>query len=1186
MSELQDRHLAAVMFTDLVGYTALLQDDESAALASRARHRESLEEIVPRHRGRLVQFFGDGSLSLFPSSVSAVSAALEIQQRLSATSPIPLRVGIDEGEVAYDRQGVYGHCVNRASRIEALAEPGSVFVSEKVHQEIENQSAFRTRFVGTFELKNVDRPADVYRVMDAAPTHRPVVLRLLGGASLERHGTPVSGRGAQRRRMAFLALLAAAPLGVLSRDKIVGYLWPDTDPQKARRLLSESLYVIRKTLGEDSVEAVGDDLRLNPDVVWNDVAGFREALERGELVEAVEVYAGPFLDGFYVDDAVEFERWVEGTRDALARDHVEALKILAQQAHDRADPSEAVGWWRHLIHIDPLDAAVALRYMQALEDAGRRAEALQFAERHARLLQDEFDARPNPEVEALAKRLRQSPATTRLGRAVSRPVTGPSAPTPEVPARPSELPARGSAPAGTTATAHAPGLAVGRGGGLRRRRVLQLAATVAGLTGVGVALQILAPTSPQRGSPAGSPQTRVAILPFGGSPEYAYLWEALSDYLAGGGNVTSLPNSMVAAAYDWPLRDPLLPRAADSVAAELGATHFTVGTAQVVASTIRFSLDLYEVGGREAVGRLSREGDVSRSIELLQQLALELLPLLSPNPALRLASATTRSPAALGAQNEGETAFLEARFDDAVQHFERAVQIDSAFGFGFYRLSQAYEWNEQYVEALNASERALSLSGPLPPRHQRYIRGWHDFLTGEPERAAATYENLLADFPSDPEALYGLIKVRLIYNPYLGLPRTAAKPHLDHLVSMAPSWGDIQLHRLEFAALEGDLQAFDSILTLVSRESKVARAWELARAMVGGAGQPLATLTRDIHEPEVFAYAVGQLDGFFGEPELADSLVEHFGARPEWAGSDWEVAALLYSGTFDLAQGQWRSGTEEIRRARTGNRAWAVEFEALYAGLPGRPDSAQAAREAHAALLAWRPSPEDESMMPFMTVHTGLNAHLREYLLGLTEIWLGDPRSATDNIDTLRRQSPATRPGRLAREFAASLAGHQAAALGDPGAALTWLRRVDLAPTVPELVASPFFARPHDRHLMARLYEESGDLEMAERWYRSLTDAWDFAYVAAGHLGLARVHLALGRTAQAEEHLRRASHRLAPAEGGADRLLESARRRSPRTRTTAMAAIPTTSLVSPGRISTSAAADITSRSHAARGRRP
>ena len=233
MPDSPSRHLAAVVFTDLVGYTALMQESESAALSARSRHRSALQAVVPRHNGRVLQFMGDGSLSLFPSSVSAVAAALELQAVLRTDPPLPVRVGIDEGEVAYDDPGVHGHCVNVASRVEGLARAGTVFVSEKVAREIENQPAFEAVFEGEYELKNVDRPVRVYRIESASERTQPVELRLLGAVSLKLLGAPVSGRSAQRRRMALLALLAGAPHGVMSRDKIVGYLkrhWTSTAP--------------------------------------------------------------------------------------------------------------------------------------------------------------------------------------------------------------------------------------------------------------------------------------------------------------------------------------------------------------------------------------------------------------------------------------------------------------------------------------------------------------------------------------------------------------------------------------------------------------------------------------------------------------------------------------------------------------------------------------------------------------------------------------------------------------------------------------------------------------------------------------------------------------------------------------------------------------------------------------------
>ncbi len=113
MTELT-RHLAAVMFTDLVGYTALIAEDEKAGLAARKRHRQVLEKTLPRLGGELLQYFGDGSLSIFRSAVEGVTASIEIQRELQSAPKLPVRVGLHLGDIAYDEQGAYGDAINIA----------------------------------------------------------------------------------------------------------------------------------------------------------------------------------------------------------------------------------------------------------------------------------------------------------------------------------------------------------------------------------------------------------------------------------------------------------------------------------------------------------------------------------------------------------------------------------------------------------------------------------------------------------------------------------------------------------------------------------------------------------------------------------------------------------------------------------------------------------------------------------------------------------------------------------------------------------------------------------------------------------------------------------------------------------------------------------------------------------------
>ncbi|GAB4294601.1 MAG: adenylate/guanylate cyclase domain-containing protein [Ignavibacteriaceae bacterium] len=156
------RILAAIMFTDIAGYTALMQENEDNAKMLRDRQKEVLEEIIFSHRGQILQYYGDGTLSIFGSVVEAVRCAVEIQQELRKEPQVPLRIGLHAGDIVYDDEGVYGDGVNIASRIETLSVPGAVLISERVNEELRNQPDLRTVSLGVFELKNVRRPMEVF----------------------------------------------------------------------------------------------------------------------------------------------------------------------------------------------------------------------------------------------------------------------------------------------------------------------------------------------------------------------------------------------------------------------------------------------------------------------------------------------------------------------------------------------------------------------------------------------------------------------------------------------------------------------------------------------------------------------------------------------------------------------------------------------------------------------------------------------------------------------------------------------------------------------------------------------------------------------------------------------------------------------------------------------------------------
>src|SRR5688572_31495136 len=124
-------------------------------------------------------------------------------------------------------------------------------------------------------------------------------------------------------------MLAAARARGVSRDRVITFLWPDADAENGRSFLSDSVYRINQALGGDVILTPGDELRLDAIRLPSDLDDFEEALARGDHETAVRTYEGPFLDGFFLSEAAEFERWMEGERERLSHDHARALEALA-----------------------------------------------------------------------------------------------------------------------------------------------------------------------------------------------------------------------------------------------------------------------------------------------------------------------------------------------------------------------------------------------------------------------------------------------------------------------------------------------------------------------------------------------------------------------------------------------------------------------------------------------------------------------------------------------------------------------------------------------------------------------------------------------------------------------------------------------------------------------------------------
>jgi DNA-binding SARP family transcriptional activator/TolB-like protein len=228
-----------------------------------------------------------------------------------------------------------------------------------------------------------------------------------------------------------LVLVARGGKRGTTRAKLLALLWPDADDEQGRRVVTQALYALRRDLGSDDAISGTQELRLNPDHVSCDSADFDEALSRGDTAHAVALYHGPFLDGFRLPSAPEFERWADDERVALRHRMHAAVEGLARDADSRGAHGDAASWWRRRAADDPLNARIALALMRALAAAGDRVGALRHAGVFEALMAEELELPPDREVIELAERLRREahspPTPARNGPDGARPTATPRA---------------------------------------------------------------------------------------------------------------------------------------------------------------------------------------------------------------------------------------------------------------------------------------------------------------------------------------------------------------------------------------------------------------------------------------------------------------------------------------------------------------------------------------------------------------------------------------------------------------------------------------------------------------------------------------------------------------------------------------------------------------------------------------
>ncbi len=524
-----------------------------------------------------------------------------------------------------------------------------------------------------------------------------IELRTLGAVDLRSgDGSELRSVLVQPKRTAILVYLAvAAPGGFHRRDSLLALFWPEQDAPHARNALRQALHRLRHALGDAVLIARGDEeVGLEATQCRCDVWAFEGALDAGHLERAVGLYGGPFLEGFFLSGAPEFERWVEAERDRLSRRYAAALEQLAQAAETQGDLAAAVQWWSRLAEHSPYTSRVAVRLMRALDMAGDRAGAIQHADQHAARLRADLDAEPDPEVETLAAQLRSQPLRHELPDHVPA-VPGPS------PVRAQEA----AQPAGPRS--------------LARSLALIASLLLLGLAGWWAAQAVRVGTHPLR---------RLAVLPLAnqtGDSAQRYLVEGVHEAV-----ITELAQirslSVISRASVMPYAGSGKP--APVIARHLNADALVEGAVFRAGDSIRVTLQLIDARRDRYLWAGTFEGDLrhmlSLSREASQAIARGARVTLTPGDVARLAGGRP-------VNREAHIAYLRARWHvnqntkdgqlRSVALYRQAIALDSTYAPAFAGLADAYLILGHYPDASSdafpraraIARKALELDGSL-----------------------------------------------------------------------------------------------------------------------------------------------------------------------------------------------------------------------------------------------------------------------------------------------------------------------------------------------------------------------------------------------------------------------------------------------------------------------------------------
>ncbi len=743
----------------------------------------------------------------------------------------------------------------------------------------------------------------------------------LGGLRIVRAGEEVHALSQQPVRCA-LFLYLALERGA-TRDELLALLWPERDPERARHSLRQTLYELRRTLGEDWSRTQGERIQVSSGVEI-DALTFLQAVDEARDEEALVLYHGPFLQGSHPGTTPAFESWTAAWRSRLARRHRELCRRLSESRATSGDGAGALAVARRWVEADPLDDEGQHRLISLLAEGGRRSEALRQYEVFEELIGRELDVEPLDETKELVERIRAGDAALPEGTGAAR--------------APPDAPYEGTAPPPPPASdARAE---VSREPAWTRVRTAGLVAASA-LAGVLLLALLLRPGGdPSDPSLAVEPQPTpssigIAVLPFENwspNPEQEYFSDGITeDVLTALSRIQDLRVISRTSVMRYKQTTLTSPEIAD----ELGVDHLLEGTVRREGDVVRITAQLIDARAdahlwADAYDREVREvADVfAVQTEIAERIADALQRRLLPGALEGLAAGETPHPDAYDLFLRGREYLNRPGAGDlrkyplAMDFFSRALEIDPEYARAWAGVAETFRRHVALPAVpvrrdsiLYYAERAMELAPELPEAATEL--GFGHLFAGELEAAGSAFRRALAADPNQADAMDGMTRL------------SALEGRLDDAVRWQRRVVEVDPFSTQSLSRLGSY-LFD-LGDLDGAEASFERAVQLAP-----------------DHPEA-GYLRAQVHLLRGEHSEADARMAALMA----AAGD-HPGALFAMAQFEADRGRYREAERFLEQSPVGDSPAGKTFLALLAHRLGETDRARAhLREPDELIRSW-----------------------------------------------------------------------------------------------------------------------------------------------------------------------------------------------------------------------------------------